>query len=226
MNVDRTRSLPLIVTACFWLLCCASLFRASAALADHDIVVRGLMNDMAVVEIDGKQRVLKKGKSSPEGVTLISANSKSATLEIDGKRRSVSMTRGRHSGGSAATSSELRIPRGVNGHYYITGLINKHSANFMVDTGATAVSLSEMEAQRLGLSWKDGERIGISTASTNGLAYRINLNSITVGSITVHNVEALVLPGSFPEVILLGNSFLNQVNVNINEGVLVLETRY
>ncbi|MDQ7072880.1 MAG: hypothetical protein Q9N32_04445 [Gammaproteobacteria bacterium] len=41
-----------------------------------NIVVVGLFSDQAVVEINHQQRLLRVGKTSPEGVKLISANSK------------------------------------------------------------------------------------------------------------------------------------------------------
>ena len=50
---------------------------AEAAL---NIQVTGLFRDQAVVEIDANQRILKVGETSPEGVTLISANSQQAVL--------------------------------------------------------------------------------------------------------------------------------------------------
>ena len=54
------------------------------AYAVGKIKVVGLFKDKAIVTIDGKQRVLSKGKTSPEGILLISANSREAVIEIDG----------------------------------------------------------------------------------------------------------------------------------------------
>lgn len=48
------------------------------------VTVLGLFNGMAVLNINDQQRILKTGKTSSEGVTLISANAKQAVLEIDG----------------------------------------------------------------------------------------------------------------------------------------------
>ena len=61
------------------------LLNVSTAWADvSKIIVLGLFNDMAVLDIDNKQRILKAGNTSPEGVTLISATSKVAVLEVHG----------------------------------------------------------------------------------------------------------------------------------------------
>ena len=57
---------------------------ATAVVAAPDIRVVGLFKDRAVVMIDGRQRILRIGDTSPEGVRLIAADSESAVLEVDG----------------------------------------------------------------------------------------------------------------------------------------------
>ncbi len=58
----------------------AAVATASPILAVEKISVKGLFNNKAIVVIDGKQRLLRAGETSPEGVKLISANSKEAVL--------------------------------------------------------------------------------------------------------------------------------------------------
>jgi aspartyl protease family protein len=202
------------------------IFISLSSYADVEIAVKGLMKNSAVVVINGKQRVLKVGKTSPEGVTLISANSKEAVVEINGELHTMGMSKNQGIKYTESTPNEFRIAQGYNGHFYTTGLINNSNANFVVDTGASAIALSEVEAKRLGLSYIDAERIPVSTASSADLGYVVNLTSVTVGSITIFNVEAVILPGEFPEVILLGNSFLGRVNYQVDSGVMVLEAKF
>ncbi|MCG7960380.1 MAG: TIGR02281 family clan AA aspartic protease, partial [Candidatus Thiodiazotropha taylori] len=59
---------------------------ASPAVGVERIVVEALFADKAMVNIDGTRRLLKLNKPSPEGVLLISATSKQAVIEVDGKR--------------------------------------------------------------------------------------------------------------------------------------------
>ncbi len=205
----------------------SALFLAGmASQADVEIAVRGLMKNSAVVEINGKRRLLKVGKSSPEGVKLISANSKEAVLEVNGERHTMGISKQAGIKFTESAKNEFRIPRGNNGHFYTTGLINNKASNFVVDTGASSVALSEEEAKRLGIMYLNAPRIEVSTATSSDLGYSINLVSVTVGSITVFNVEAIVLPGRYPEVVLLGNSFLNKLDMQVDSGVLVLEAKY
>lgn len=195
--------------------------------ADTEIAVRGLMKNSAVVEINGKQRMLKVGKASPEGVKLISATSKEAVIEVDGVQHTMGISKQRGiKFTEAPTSAEFRIPQGDNGHFFATGLINKRSSRMVVDTGASLVAISTVEADRLGLKYKNGERIAVSTASDTDSGYKVKLASVTVGSITVRNVDAVILPGEYPQIVLLGNSFLSKINMQVDAGVLILEAKY
>ncbi|RYD94869.1 MAG: hypothetical protein EOP50_08890, partial [Sphingobacteriales bacterium] len=54
----------------------------------------GLFNNSAVVKINGQERILRLGKASPEGVTLLSANARSAEIDINGKRQTLNLNRG------------------------------------------------------------------------------------------------------------------------------------
>ena len=69
-----------------------SLFIIQSANAIEKIVINGLFKDKAIVTIDGKQRVLKKGKVSPEGALLIESNSKEAIIKLEQKAFPLNMT--------------------------------------------------------------------------------------------------------------------------------------
>src|SRR5690606_37204532 len=67
-------------------ICLLLLLFSMPCMAVEKITVIGLFKDKAIVNIDGKQHVLTAGKTSPEGVKLISSNSREAVLEINGKQ--------------------------------------------------------------------------------------------------------------------------------------------
>ncbi|MFL0805222.1 MAG: TIGR02281 family clan AA aspartic protease [Agarilytica sp.] len=195
--------------------------------AANDIVVRGLLKNMVVLEVNGAQRMIKAGKTSPEGITLISSNTKEAVVEIDGKRQTLTLSR--QIGGvqySAPEKEQIRIARGVGGHYFTPGRINGQKVNFLVDTGATNVAMSSLVANKLRLDYKSGMPVSISTANGVIRGYRIVLQSVSVGTVKIHNVEATVTEGAFPSEILLGNSYLARVEMNVDDGVLVLQAKF
>ena len=84
---------------------------------------------------------------------------------------------------------------------------------FVVDTGATFITLPSHEANRLGLDYQKGQKTVMETANGNVLAYRLKLDSVRVGNIAEQSVDAVVLEGDGLSKALLGMSFLNRVDM-------------
>lgn len=204
-----------------WLgLACGVVF------ASPRIQVQGLFKNSAVFLINGKQQILKAGRRSPEGVLLIESDSQYAVIEINGHRQKLYLGKEIGAVYDSAKENVVRVAGGHNGHFVPQGKINGRPTQFMVDTGASTISMSSIEAQRLGLSYKNGRLISVSTANGIVQGYVITLNTVSVGTITLNAIEAVILEGRFPDVILLGNSFLSRVDMRFEEGVLVLTTMY
>jgi len=197
-----------------------------SALASPDVRVHGLFGKSAVLVIDGKQRLLKQGQTSPEGVTLISSDKSEAVLEVGGQRVTLGLSQHISSNFQAAKMAEVRIPRGHNGHYFVSGFINGRSIDFMVDTGASAVALNINQAKALGIDYRNGQKIKINTAGGVTDARDVVLNKLTIGNITLYNVRCIVNIGSHPTMALLGNSFLSKVQMTEVEGVLLLKKKF
>jgi aspartyl protease family protein len=205
----------------------ALLSAAVSAAAINKITVVGLFKDTAIVVIDGTRRLLRSGETSPEGVTLVSATSTEAVLEIDGEQKRYEL--GGQIGGSYARSEQpkVRIWPTPNHMYLVTGSINGFPVNFIVDTGATLVSLSGREAKRLGIDYRVVGTPGYSsTASGIEKIYLVKLNKVRVGDIELRNVEGAVHDGDFPPATLLGMSFLGRLNMRQDGQVLELEKKY
>jgi len=96
---------------------------------------------------------------------------------------------------------------------------------FMVDTGATSVAINQVDADRIGLRYADGQRVTTQTANGPVPAHLITLGSVRVGDVEVANVQAVVLPAALPHV-LLGNSFLSRFQMRRENDVMRLEKRY
>ena len=195
----------------------------------EQITVNGLFQDKAIVTIDGRQRVLKKGKKSPEGALLIEANSKRAIIEIDGERKEYRMGSSRIGGNfkKSASGEKITLLPDASGGYSVTGSINGSAVSFIVDTGATLVSMNSNVARRLGIDFKLIGRESVSlTASGTSKIYIVNLRKVRVGAIELQNVQGAVHDGDFPLVTLLGMSFLGELNMKREGRLLELEKKY
>lgn len=120
-----------------------------------------------------------------------------------------------------AHQEEVVLQRNRAGHYVAPGTINATSVTFLIDTGATQVALSESLASRLGV--RRGGNVSVHTANGTATGYVTRLEKVRIGSIEVHDVSALVAPGMEGDIVLLGMSFLKQVEFTQRNGQLILK---
>ena len=205
----------------------AAFLLAPVCLAAPQVQVVGLFPGAAVLRVDGQRQLVRVGQSGPQGVQVVSADSRGAVLRVEGVERSYSLSREYTGDGFAAPQKQrLSISRGTGGHYWASGAINGQSIQFLVDTGATSIALNEDHARRLGIDYRArGQQIQVSTASGTARGWRITLDKVSVGALQVVGVEAVVLEGGSPTEALLGMSFLNRVGWRVEQNVLVLESR-
>lgn len=188
------------------------------------IEARGLFAGQALLVIDGRQRLLKEGARSPEGVLLKKADSKIALVEMDGIEYRIPLSRSISSAFRPAERAVVRLPQGEGGHYVTPARINGLPVTVMVDTGATSVSMNQAAARSLGISLRNSRDVRIATANGVVPGHVVMLDSVAVGAVSVNLVEATVTESESPAIILLGNSFLQRVEMRREQGVLVLET--
>ena len=211
------------VLPAFCLLCLA----VAAVHAAPDVRVVGLFSDRAVVVIDGRQHVLRTGQTSPEGVRLIAADSESAVLLIDDKQVEARLD-GRVSARKRnAAVQEFQVWRNSAGMYTTVGSINGLPVPFLVDTGATQVSMNAGEARRLGIDFRvTGTPSRVTTASGVERAWAVMLDKVSVGGLELRNVGAVVLEGSLPQQTLLGMSFLSRLEISNDGRLMTLRKKY
>lgn len=188
---------------------------AAQAIAVEQLSLHALFKDKAILLVDGKRRVLNVNDVSPEGVKLIATNTQDevAIVDVGSERREVKLGVVLSSFTSGGKGSVTLYPGG-GGHFFADGVINGMSIRFLVDTGATMVALSGAEAQRLGIDYKKkGQQGYASTAGGVVRTYSLTLDSVQVGPITLYNVEAGVIEGSYPSPALLGMSFLGKLDM-------------
>lgn len=196
-------------------------------LADNlHIAVLALTQDKAVIDIDGQYHTLAIGQTSPEGVTLVQADSEIATLEIDGKKQQYGLNGTVTTLTAKEESTELptiRIFPNAQGLYTITGYINGYPVDFIVDTGASSIAMSSIQAEHMNIHYqRDGTKVNVMTASDTIPAHLINLDKVKVGYIVLQHVEAVVIDGKLPEQVLLGMSFLDKVEMHRKKDLLEL----
>lgn len=206
------------------LLMCAAVANLAAAAQFR---VLALFNGKAMLQIDGTNHLLREGQEGPHGLTLISADAKKAVIEIDGRRDEYPL--GRHVGSAFAKPQdrEVKIWQDSSGGYLTTGSINGRNTDMLVDTGATLVALSEIEARRLGIDFRQKDRkTKVRTASGVANAFRVTLARVRVGEIELNNVNGVVLEGESPRRVLLGMSFLGRVEMNHQGNMLLLRSKF
>jgi aspartyl protease family protein len=190
-----------------------------------DLNVVGLFGDKAVVSINGGQpRTLRTGQRTAEGVTLVAVDRETATFEIDGQRRTLRLgqpyvSRGAGTGGSVTIKAD---PRGM---FWTEGQVNGGNVRFLVDTGATTITLSAGDARRLGIDYLKGPRGLVQTAAWMTVSYKVTLDSVRVGNIAINQVDALVIEAG-PPFVLLGMSFLNRTEMKREGETMVLIKRF
>ena len=106
----------------------------------------------------------------------------------------------------------VRIRKRSDGHFVVKTQVNGVQLSMLVDTGASTVVLKPADAQKLGID-PDRLRYSVPVQTANGTTYaaHVRLRSLTLGSISLTDVEALVAkPGALKEN-LLGMSFLSRL---------------
>jgi aspartyl protease family protein len=192
------------------------------ALATPPVEVLALFKDRALLRAGGAEHLLKEGETSPSGITLIEADANGARVGYLGEVYDLTLSR--HVSGTfqQADRQRVMINSDSQGQYRIRGAINGNHVNFLVDTGASVVAMSRVQAGALGLDLAGGDRGMVQTAQGNVGSHFVTLDKLVVGGITAHNVRAAVIDGSYPLEILLGMSFLREVAMEEDGGVLTL----
>ena len=123
----------------------------------------------------------------------------------------------------SADTGQIELPRAPDGHYYLTAEINGAAVNFVVDTGATDIVLSQADAKKAGFDPEALDYIGrAATANGEVRIAPVTLERGSVGGIEDTNLRAFVNEGDL-DGSLLGMGYLQRFDtVEISGGKLVL----
>ncbi|QJQ94549.1 MULTISPECIES: TIGR02281 family clan AA aspartic protease [Halomonadaceae] len=114
----------------------------------------------------------------------------------------------------------VTLQRNMSGHFVATGRINGEPVEFLIDTGATYVSVSSELAEQLGL--EPGRSASFHTANGMVEGFLTELDQVSLGGLTALDLRGSINPGMGGDTALLGMSFLNRFDIEIRGPEMVL----
>ena len=199
----------------------------SATVNATEVALAGVFPGKALLVINGgAPRAVAAGNATPEGVRVVAVDAESAIAEFDGRRHRLfvgqhAVSVGRDKGGAP----QVTIEADGRGMFRSAGKINGAAMQFVVDTGATFVALGRSDAQRVGLDLTRAEPVMLQTANGVARGWKLPLDSVSIGGITLRNVEGVVHASDLP-VVLLGMSFLNRMEMRREGSSMQLRQRF
>lgn len=195
----------------------------------QSVALAGMLGSKALLVVDGGTPKTVAPGESHQGVKVISTTGDEAVVEQSGKRVTLrigeSPVSTGNAGASAGRGTRITLNESGGGHFMTAGQINGRPVQFMVDTGATTIAMSALDADRAGIAYKNGQPVQISTANGIAQGWRIKLSTVRVGDVEVFDVDAVVTPQALP-FLLLGNSFLSRFQMRREGNQMTLDKRY
>jgi aspartyl protease family protein len=208
------------------LLLLTSFLGSPGAAFGNEVALAGVFGTRAALVVNGGPvRTLAIGERTPEGVMLLELSGDAALVDVGGRTRRIVLGGSAVSLGGAAGAAETSLVADARGHHFASGSINGAAVRFLVDTGASMVSIGLSDARRAGIDYRSGTPGRAQTASGTTRVWRVRLDSVRVGDVSLSGVEALVHENELPFV-LLGMSFLNRMDMQREGDRLVLRKRY
>jgi len=191
----------------------------------QDVGLAGVMGSKAMLMINGSEPQSVAVGQSLDGVKVVSVQGDQVVVEIGGRKRPLRV--GQHAIGAVAAdgSGKVIMTADNQGHFYTTGTVNGVSVRFLVDTGATMISLGASDARRIGLDFNRGQKGMTQTANGQSVVSKIQLDTVRIGDVTLHNVDALIHQTEMP-MALLGMSFLNRMEMQRDGSTMSLKKRF
>lgn len=204
---------------CGWML-------AAGSWAAEPVEAVALFKDRALIRTVEGEALLRTGETSAFGARLLAASPDGARVLYKGEEYVLSLSNRMTSRFKPPQIHSVRLNEDAAGQYRVRGTINGTLVDFLIDTGASVVAMSQDHARAINLDYANGAKGTVQTAQGVTNAYFVTLSNVTLGGISVNGVQATVIEGSFPVDVLLGMSFLNNLHMQNNNGVLVLSARH
>ncbi|MDP2788367.1 MAG: TIGR02281 family clan AA aspartic protease [Pseudomonadota bacterium] len=194
--------------------------------AASSVTVSGVLGEKALIAIgSGPAKVMAVGDTI-QGIRLLAVQGQQVVIEEGGKRRTLQVGFGFTPGGASESASVAVITADGRGQFFTAGEVNGNPVRFLVDTGASVVTLPRSLAIRAGVALDNAKSVTVSTANGRARASRVLLNTVRVGGVTANMVEAIIMEDAQLPVALLGMSFLKRTNMKNEGDRLTLSQRY
>lgn len=205
------------------LLACGLLL-GPLVVAAQTVALAGVLGSKALLVVNGgAPRALTPGESH-EGVRLTTLQGDTAQVEVAGERRTLRLGEAPVSVGARSSSRKVVLSADARGHFISLGQINGRTMQYLVDTGASTVAIGIADAERMGLDYRQGQRVHVGTANGIAQGWRVVLDTLRLGEVEVRGIEAVVTPQAMPFV-LLGNNVLSEFKMTRTQDQMVLEKR-
>ena len=191
----------------------------------QDVGLAGIMGSKAMLMINGSEPQAVPVGQTLNGVKVLSVQGDQVTVEIGGKKRPLRIGQHAIGAGNGDGSDKIILTADVQGHFVTTGNINGTSVRFLVDTGASMISLGATDARRIGLDFNRGQKALTNTANGQAVVSKVQLDTVRISGVTLHNVDALIHQTDMP-VALLGMSFLNRMEMQRDGSIMTLKKRF
>lgn len=204
-------------------LLAASWSQAQTPTPAHvkNVYLVGTVGQRAILVMDQNPPKTMGVGDSRSGVKVLSVGSGRADIEVNGER--LQLTLGQMPMKIGVDQPALVLQSDAGGHFISKGLVNNREVTFLIDTGASVISMGADKAQELGLNYaQNGKAVKVSTANGEIDGWLLTLESVHVGQLVQHNVRAVVTPESMPYV-LLGNSFLDAFHMARQANVMTIK---
>jgi aspartyl protease family protein len=217
----------------FFLILSINCFVAGQIKADEiQLKVIALFKNAVMINYNGTQKMLRKGQSLNKNIKLVSADSHGAVFIIDGKKTELGLHDSRFSEVQVNPSNpqgkfSISIPMDQMGMFQTSGSINGVPINFLVDTGATLVAMSEDMAKKIGLQYRlYGKRSITSTAAGNTRTWLMPLKKVSVAGLELKNIQGAVVEKMDIPQVLLGMSYLRNLKMSNDGQIMKLTKKY
>jgi len=220
--MKKQQIITLIITL---FLTLSSQSNAASVSSVGKIQVVGLFKNAAILQINDVRKMFRVGDNKA-GIELYEANSERAKIKVAGKVMVLSMAENMPVKVGLPGGSDIQAHLlSSGGMFNVTGSINAKVTEFVVDTGATYVTISSAYAKRLQIDYSKAKKLMMNTANGKATAYIVTVKSVRIGGIEIKNVKTAVMHGLSSKKVLLGMSFLSQVEMTQKNGVMVLKKR-